>query len=294
LQSLYRLILDLECDNSERRFLIAVFSSILRWVSNADDQSHKTYVSGTHHKQPPEVMDTFWRRFDRALQSAREFEAARMPGARADVSDTGDACAIGLAPRSVDLIVTSPPYLDSVDYMYNFMLEYFWLGPILGVPDRESFNRLRRTYIGAKLPERSSERLPQILSDLVEENAIAPNRRRAAATYFCRMSEHFAEAARCMRMGARYVLVIGNSQTKTSIVPVHECLIRLAALSGLELEKAFGYRIRRHYMKFPRNGRGGIILIDWIACLRKVAPPIAIPGRLPLPWVTLAGDAVAN
>jgi hypothetical protein len=23
--------------------------------------------------------------------------------------------------------------MDSVDYMYNFMLEYFWLGPNLGV-----------------------------------------------------------------------------------------------------------------------------------------------------------------
>jgi hypothetical protein len=77
------------------------------------------------------------------------------------------------------------------------------------------------------------------------------------------------------------------------VVPLHESLVRLAEAAGLSLERAFGYRIRRHYMKFPRNGRGGIILIDWVLVLRKQASDDG-PGPLPLHWVTLAPTAVAH
>ena len=62
---------------------------------------------------------------------------------------------------------------------------------------------------------------------------------------------------------------------------------------GLTLERAFGYRIRRHYMKFPRRGRGGIILIDWVLVFRKGASAGA-PAALPRHWVTLAPGAVAH
>jgi hypothetical protein len=66
LQSLMAAIQGLDCTDDERRFLLCVFSSIIRWVSNADDQTQKTYVSGTLKKKPPEVPPTFWKAFDRA------------------------------------------------------------------------------------------------------------------------------------------------------------------------------------------------------------------------------------
>lgn len=108
------------------------------------------------------------------------------------------------------------------------------------------------------------------------------------------MARHFEEARRVLRSGARYVLVIGNSQSGKGILPVHDCLIRLAVDAGLAFDKAFGYRIRRHYMKFPRKGRGGIILMDWVIVLRKAGGPAAYPERLPLPWFTLGDDDVAH
>ena len=46
-------------------------------------------------------------------------------------------------------------------------------------------------------------------------------------------------------------------------------------------------------MKFPRNGRGGIILIDWVLVLRKQTSRRKI-DTLPLRWVTLAPNAVAH
>lgn len=291
-QSLETTILELDCSDDERHFLLAVFSSTLRWVSNADDQSQKTYVSGTLPKHPPPVTDVFWRFLARAVEGLADLNRKRHSEATSTIPEAADATDLGLAGESVDLAVTSPPYLDSVDYPYNMMLEYFWLGPRIGVPDRKSFNALRRRPIGAKNP---SERLglPSSLDGLIRLDVMPPARQVAATSYFSLMDRHFAEVSRVLKPGARYVFVIGNSQSLMDVVPMHDALVRLADAAGLRLERAFGYRIRRHYMKFPRNGRGGIILIDWVLVFCKQASRNRTPS-LPLPWVTLAPDAVAH
>ena len=291
-QSLRDAILALDCPDDERAFLLVVFGSTLRWVSNADDQSHKTYVSGTLGKRPPTVAEVWGRFLGRAVDGLADLNRRRHRRSVAVIPAAADATRLGLEPHSVDLAVTSPPYLDSVDYPYNMMLEYFWLGPLLGVPDRRSFNALRRRPIGAKNPAEPIG-LPPGLAGLVPLDVMPPARRSAATTYFALMERHFREVTGCLRPGARYAFVVGNSQTLAGMVPLHDALVRLAADAGLSLERAFGYRIRRHYMKFPRNGRGGIILIDWVLVFRKRSP-VEPPGPLPLHWVTLAPTAVAH
>ena len=293
-QSLRDAILALDCPDDERAFLLVVFGSTLRWVSNADDQSHKTYVSGTLGKRPPTVAEVWGRFLGRAVDGLADLNRKRHSDAAVLIPDGADATRLGLAPNSVDLAVTSPPYLDSVDYPYNMMVEYFWLGPLLGVPDRRAFNALRRRPIGAKQPADPGG-LPPSLAGWLALDGMPPARRTAAATYFALMARHFAELARTLRPGGRYVCVVGNSQTRLDMVPLHDALVRLAADAGLSLERAFGYRIRRHYMKFPRRGRGGIILIDWVLVFRKRASASAAPPpALPRHWVTLAPEAVAH
>jgi hypothetical protein len=291
-QSLHQAILELPCIDKEREFLLAVFSSTLRWVSNADDQSQKTYVSGTLQKRPPPVQDVFWRFFHRSASGLADLNLKRHSEATAVIPDDGDATAITVGDRSVDLAITSPPYLDSVDYMYNMMLEYFWLGPHLGVPDRETFNQMRRAHVGAKNPAEQLK-LPEAIEGLIHLESLPAARQVAASAYFALMDRHFHEVARCLKTGSRYVFVVGNSQSLAGVLPMHEALIQLAVSAGLSLERGFGYRIRRHYMKFPRAGRGGIILVDWVLVFQKKRSRTTVQP-LPLPWVTLAPDAVAH
>ena len=294
LQSLLASTVRLDASAEELTFLLCVFSSILRRVSNADDQTQKTYVSGTLKKNPPEVEGAFNRAFERSIAGLEELAVCRRKSAEAIVIQ-GDATDLQLPAKSVDLIVTSPPYLDSVDYMYNFMLEYFWLGPLLGVEDRRTFNQMRRNVTGAKSPlDRTAPALPQCLSDLISEAQISPRRVAATRAYCDNMARHFHSASRTLKVGGYYFLVIGNSQTRRGMLPMHDSMIRLAAEAGFAFEKAFGYRIRRHYMKFPRAGRGGIITMDWVIALRNTQTHVPYPARLPLPSFTLRNDEVAN
>lgn len=295
LQSLLTAIRALDASLEERDFLLCVFSSILRWVSNADDQTQKTYVSGTLKKNPPDVEPLFRRAFEKALAGLEELSLLRHPSASASVIE-GDAAEIKLPAHSVDLIVTSPPYLDSVDYMYNFMLEYFWLGPLLGVEDRRTFNRMRRSVTGAKNPSADAcpPALPHSLDDLINERDIIKQRVSATRAYCDSMGRHFQSAAKALKPDSYYFLIIGNSQTRKGVLPIHDSLVRLAVDAGFAFEKAFAYRIRRHYMKFPRAGRGGIITMDWVIALRNVQKCTPYPDRLPLPNFTLRDDEVAN
>lgn len=294
LQSLLAAITALEASAQELDFFLCVFSSILRRVSNADDQAQKTYVSGTLQKHPPEVEPLFYRTFDKALAGLEELAMLRRPSAEAIVIQ-GDAADITLPPHSVDLIVTSPPYLDSVDYMYNLMLEYFWLGPLLGVNDRRTFNQMRRGVTGAKNPiEKNPPALPRCLTDLISEEVIIPHRVAAARAYCDNMGRHFHSAAKALRQEGYYFLIVGNSQSRKGVLPIHDSLIRLAVDAGFSFDKAFAYRIRRHYMKFPRAGRGGIITMDWVIALKNSQKRACYPDRLPLPNFTLRDDEVAN
>jgi hypothetical protein len=293
LSKLFTAIDCLKCSDEERDFFFCVFSSILRWVSNADDQTQKTYVSGTLVKHPPPVWETFKKFLTKALAGVTALEGERTD--RNACVLEGTALSIPLANSSVDLVVTSPPYLDSVDYMYNFMLEYFWLGPKLGVDNRPDYNLRRRTPVGAKNPLQRSDALPAEIAEIVDIESVPAYRREAVLSYFSSMQAHFIEAARVMKDNARYVLVVGNSQGENGVIAVHDCLLRLARSSGLHLEKAFAYRIRRHYMKFPRKGRGGIILMDWVITLKKSEKPIMQnEDRLPIPNITIGNDEVAH
>lgn len=291
LQSIRDSILALSCSDQSRDFLLCVFSSILRRVSNADDQTQKTYVSGTLKKDPPPARPTFFRQLDRAIKAASSFHASA--GRYKAEIHRASATDLPIEDKSIDLIVTSPPYLDSVDYMYNMMVEYFWLGDLLGVPARTKFNAARTEYLGAKTPKGAISS-PSVIEHLLEFDNIPEYRKKAAAAYFGKMNDHFAEAARVLKNGKHYVLVIGNSQTDKGQLPVHDALVSIASSHGFSLQHAFGYRIRRHYMKFPRKGRGGIILMDWVIVLKKVGSGPAPLRRLPMPEILMSPDAVAH
>lgn len=292
LQAIKAAIETVEMSGVERDFFLVVFSSIIRSVSNADDQTQKTYVSGTLKKTPPPVGLTFEKKLWRAIDSAEAL--ARVRGSSSGVIMNASATALPIADESVDLMVTSPPYLDSVDYMYNLMLEYFWLGSRVGLTSRADFNLARRAGIGSKQPSDVESAMPERLSGLIDLDEFPAYRRSVVAPYFNGLARHFGEAARVLKQGGRYVLVIGNSRTKSGMLPLHDALVALAAEAGLHMEHAFGYRIRRHHMRFPRKGRGGIILMDWVITLTKRDSTDTLPRRLPLIDDQLHPDAVAN
>ena len=64
-----------------RLFCLVVFSSIVRRVSNADDQTQKTYVSHTLKKTPPKPSELFSIFIGRAIQGSHVYNSPLVPSA---------------------------------------------------------------------------------------------------------------------------------------------------------------------------------------------------------------------
>ncbi len=144
-----------------------------------------------------------------------------------------DARKLPLGDESVDLVITSPPYLNAIDYLRGHKLSLVWMGHNL-----EEIRNLRSTNIGT---ERSSLFAPDedfVRFGLKEMGSIGqlPERcRRMLARYVYDMNAVLSEVSRVLRQRAEAVLVVGDSTIRGTFVRNSRALIYLGWANGLTL-----------------------------------------------------------
>ncbi len=275
LSSIKRRCLELPPD--VRRFSLVVLSSIVRRVSNADDQTQKTYVSHTLVKKPPLPSRLFPEFMGRAIESMREYRKL-LPAEPDGLILTGDA-RTQMGEVQFDDVLTSPPYIDSVDYVYNNMLEYFWLLPELGIGSYDEYQRLRSVPMGFR--HRSDDVPDELVSRLRAEGrglrevceriaGVSPREARAVVSFFLDFLDHVSAVRTQQQSGAYYICILGNSLIRRVVVPTVNLAAALFLASGYALVNRFRYQIRRHYMKFPRRSNSGKISVDEILVFQRL------------------------
>lgn len=258
-------------DAASYRFLIVCFASIIRRASNADNQTQKTYVSHTKIKRPEHAITLFHKAVDdysSRLSSLSRSGSAKIIHASSAL-DFGDYWERKRLPQA-DLIITSPPYLNSVDYVYNQMAEYFWIGDLYGMETQALQNEYKRNYVGTTSVGRDvyaeglSTGFPDV--DAVAGRIFRKSKKNGyvVAKYFTDMRKHFSQAAKVVTEGGHYVMVVGDSQVSGEPVAVSDLLLGVASAEGFHFAGRFGYEIRNRHMRFPRMGRGGILRYDWV------------------------------
>ena len=261
--------------------LIICFSSIIRRVSNADNQSQKTYVSHTKPKTPEEVYALFFKRLTEFVEKAQEFSAITDPalnskpvcGSSVDVNLTTFT-----GSQPIDLIVTSPPYIKAIDYIYNQMAELFWTGDLFDLETQPKQNARKKQYIGNKQihktdyfhckPVTHQLGIPEIdqrLKAVYDQDKKNGHKHfYIAYHYFLNMERHFAAIATQVNTGTHYIMVVGDCEVSGIKFELADFLVKVAEKQGFKLDDKWGYQIKNRYMRFDRKGRGGIINIDWV------------------------------
>ena len=132
-------------------FLIC-FSSIIRRVSNADNQSQKTYVSHTKIKEPEEVNTVFLSQLELYVERVLDFSSIINPQSKSEIKVSSSALSLEkiINGKQIDLVITSPPYIKAVDYIYNQMVELFWIGDLFEMQTQTKQNKKKNKYIGNK------------------------------------------------------------------------------------------------------------------------------------------------
>ncbi len=193
-----------------------------------------------------------------------------------------------LPEGSVDLAITSPPYVNGMDYVMNYKIDLAWMDLVRSY---DELARLRGSMVACDNIPRSvaadHRPSPAVRSDPwvgSVTRAIARNirtkgsYRRAdmaavVAKYFDDLVPVISTVYRALRPGARFVVVNGDSLMAGTYVPGDLIFARLAARAGFEVE---GFQVARS----RRSGqRRGFLLRESVLTLRKPVPRGIRGGR---------------
>jgi len=264
--------------------LFICFSSIIRRVSNADNESQKTYVSHTKIKQPEEVFSLFILQLDYFTERIIDFSNTKnIKPVEIFLSSSINSISELLKNKKVDLAITSPPYIKSIDYIYNQMIELFWIGDLFQMQTQTLQNSKKKQYIGNKqIPiqdyanfspfytKTNIDLLDNKLQEVYESDK-KNGHKHAFVTYkyFTDMEKHFYEISKCLKQNVHYIMVVGDSRVSNVYFDTADFLSEIAQRNGFSLINKWGYKIKNRFMRFDRKGRGGIIDIDWVLELKK-------------------------
>lgn len=177
-------------------------------------------AADTSHSRPHRVMNTSdYQVFDGyagSVKSLKRLLDARRATGTASVFRGDSRVLDGIKPRSNDLVVTSPPYLNALDYLRGHKFALVWFG--YSIP---SLRQLRGASIGAERAPDSgpSERVNELVS-FIQHDVIDPGRLPVTTLQrFAGDLVGFASAIRkVLKKNGQAVLVIGNSTLRGNYI----------------------------------------------------------------------------
>lgn len=177
-------------------------------------------AADTSHSRPHRVMKTSDYRvldgYAGSVKSLKRLLEARRATGTASVFRGDSRVLDGIKPRSIDLVVTSPPYLNALDYLRGHKLALVWFG--YSIP---TLRQLRGASIGAeRAPDGGpSERVNELVS-FIQQDAIDPARLPVSMLQrFAGDLVGLASAVRkVLKRNGQAVLVIGNSTLRGNYI----------------------------------------------------------------------------
>ena len=267
-----------EKDDAIRDFLNVCLSACIRRVSLADPRLSVPVRVSPDSKQwkratECNVVDLFRTIVaDNSRRVALLLEITGAEGRNVHISqDARGGDGLVCPEKSVDLIVTSPPYVGAQKYVRATSLNLGWLGL---VPD-ERLRALEERTIGREHYKKEAYRELVLPEDELGRSQLEsiwkkdPLRAHIASAYLIEMREAIKEMKRLVRKGGKLILVVGNN-TVAGEPFLTSCYIKNIAMSlGLELELELVDDIRSRGLMTKRNRTAGLITREYIQLYAK-------------------------
>jgi len=190
------------------------------------------------HSRPHKVRDKndydVLSGFERSTQQVLKYLRGGMPVVSAR-SAHGDARKLTrVLDDSIDLIVTSPPYLNAIDYLRGHKLSLVWLGYSV-----ENIRQIRSKSIGA---ERAPDQVPahdvkEVARAMIREAHPSNRVQQMITRYAGDVYAMIAEMKRVLRTGGKAVLVVGDSCLQSTFVSNSAAIKKAAQMNGFRLEQ---------------------------------------------------------
>ncbi|PKM44644.1 MAG: hypothetical protein CVV05_08790 [Gammaproteobacteria bacterium HGW-Gammaproteobacteria-1] len=131
----------------------------------------------------------------------------------------------------VDAIITSPPYLNAIDYLRGHRLSLVWLGHSL-----EELRKIRTQSIGSERGLSTADARVAEIAKATGELERHSNRDRAMITRYAHdLFDQLRESARVLKSGGKAVYVVGNSCLRGNFIYNSRAVIKAATVNGFRL-----------------------------------------------------------
>ena len=245
-------------DKGIRDILWCAFSRLIivknRGVSLAMDVSHSR-PHRAYNKAAARPFREFLKAVNTVLR-AIPFEKRREKLPCAQVY-CGDARELPLKSGSIDMVITSPPYLNAIDYLRGQKFSLVWMGHSIG-----ALRKLRSSNIGTETCRLDGTEMERALKDLGERVRLPGDGEKiqnTLAQYMWDMGRVISEIARVVVARGKVIFVIGDSSVRGAFIRNSEILKELGKEFGLQL-CSIGRRAlphNRRYLPPPGYERAG-------------------------------------
>jgi excisionase family DNA binding protein len=162
-----------------------------------------------------------------------------------------------IEPHSIDVLITSPPYLNNYHYIRNTRPHMFWLGMVsspadLKTMERESFGQFWQTVRSGPEVELQTDlpELAELLAKLRTQNGAkgaygGPGWANYAAAYFNDCQRFCQVTRQLMRPGGTVVVVIGNNILQGIEFQTDRLFADIARQQGFEIVDLHEVRQKR-------------------------------------------------
>lgn len=261
-----------------RDFFKVCFSAIIKKCSYADPRispacKSKRMRALIHNGWEPPVFELFKKVTSMNISHHQEFAEKSDHQVFAKVIGK-NAKEVILEDEAVDLVITSPPYINAQKYVRSTKLEIYWLELLT----KEEVRELDRQLIGterAKFEEYESLDFSNPTDfkklNLMVEKLAKVDRRRAYIVYkyFLEMDKVFSEMHRVLKKRGHFVLVIGNNRFYGAVFPSSEILADMAKEHLFELKSVYVDTIKSRGLMTKRNKTADVINCEWVFVFRK-------------------------
>lgn len=188
----------------------------------------------------------------------------------------GDARKLPLVANCMDMVITSPPYLNAIDYLRGHKLSLVWMGYKIS-----KLRKLRATSVGAEISQGGDpeeERVANVLKEMGEVHRLSNKLKGMLANYVRDMDDVISEISRVLVPKGKAIFAIGDSTMRGIFIRNSRALIHLAESHGLKLisKRSRALPASRRYLPPPSLKISGAKLQsrmrrEVILCMKKIA-----------------------
>ena len=165
----------------------------------------------------------------------------------------------------IDLVITSPPYLNGTNYFRNTKLELWFTGKLKETKDLHTFREKAITggINDAFKSKHIESTIPNVQKLLVKvrKNAYDSRIPIMVSTYFEEISSCFENIFRVMKPSSKCYWVVGDSAFSNIKIPTD--------VISIEIAEKVGFKHERTDIIRERKSRGGMILHEVVIVLKK-------------------------